>query len=205
MAGKDLNEVFKGFSSNQDEFEFSNVMDEVANSFEDLIDKLQKNIVKAGHADDDKHSTLLQSVVALPKFLGSRVVVEVRFEEHGLAVDKGTRPEGFNRENLKRMQPKIMDWINRRPKLQRVAMEMARRKGISDLSQAKKSLSYAIATNVLKRGTIKRFGYKGSNWFSKEVVGGGKVWEQQLKKKIAKALGMDCIVAFKIIAEDFKK
>ena len=45
-------------------------------------------------------------------------------------------------------------------------------------SKEKRSLSYAIATNILKNGTIKRFGYKGKKFLTIEIP--------QLEKDIAK-------------------
>jgi hypothetical protein len=180
-------------------------MDAVGQSFDDLIKRLKLNIKNAKHGDDENHSTLLQSVEALPKFLGSRLIIEVQFEDYGLKVDQGTPAEGYSKEKLRKLQPKILQWINNRPSLQRMAITMQQRKKMSSLPRAKQALSYAIATNVLKKGTIKRFGYKGSHWFSREITLGGNKWEDKLRKKIEKALGMDVIVQFKIIAEEFKK
>lgn len=201
---KSIKDTLKSFGSNESEFEFSNTIGTVAESFEDLIEKLKDNLRKAKHGDDEKHSQLLQSVVALPSFLGSKIIIEVKFEDYGLDVDKGTKPKGYNSANLKELTPKIADWISRRPKLIRASQEFQRKYRIKKTETARKSFTFLLTRAVLKRGTIKRFGYKGSNWFSKEIKNGGRTWEKQLKEKIAKALGQDVRIEFKIIAESFK-
>ena len=73
----------------------------------------------------------------------------------------------YTKEKRKALQPKILDWITSKPALQKIAKTQDERR----------SLSYAIATNILKNGTIKRFGYKGKKFLTIEIP--------QLEKDIA--------------------
>jgi len=79
-------------------------------------------------------------------------------EDYWKDVDEGTNPIGYTKENRKKLQPKIYDWIQNKPQLQ-AQVEASKRR----------SLSYAIATNILRRGTIKRFNYSGSRFLSREI------------------------------------
>lgn len=94
--------------------------------------------------------------------------IKVELEDYWKKIEQGTKPLGFTKENRKKLQPKIAEWIKNKPSLQaKVAAEDRR------------SLSYAIATNILKKGTIKRFNYKGYPFLTKEL--------DTFKKKILKA------------------
>jgi len=74
-------------------------------------------------------------------------------------LENGTKPKGYTKENRKQLQPRILAWINTKDSLLAIAND----------EKEKKSLSYAIATNILKNGTIKRFNYRGKKFLTDEL------------------------------------
>lgn len=206
----DIKEALKKFKSNEGEFEFSRTAGAVAESFEDLIRKLQDNIKKSKHGDDQGESVLGASVVAIPSILGSKVVVEVRFEKYGFYVNDGIRPK--QHKDHKQLIGAMLNYISRRPRLQRKANTLissgttktlkdgtVKKIGVIDAAKAKLTLAAMMSAKIYSKGT------KGSKWFTNEIQNGGQNWEKLLAEKIQKALGLDVTVQFKIIAEEFNK
>jgi acetate kinase len=62
--------------------------------------------------------------------------------------------------------------------------------------KAQKGLAFAIAKSMKKKGIIKRFGYKGSQFFT-SVIEDGRV--EHLKTDLLNALGEDVAVSLRII------
>lgn len=74
------------------------------------------------------------------------------------------------------------------------------KKGFKQLSKEKavKSFAFAIATNIAKKGTIKRFGYKGKN-FLKPVQNG---LAKRISQRLTEAFKKDFLGEIKIIAKE---
>lgn len=103
---------------------------------------------------------LSASIVPLPTEIQPGVVkIKIALEDYWKDIDEGTKPLGFSKENRKKLQPDILWWIANKPALQQIANTKAKQR----------SLSYAIATNILKKGTIKRFGYKGTGFVTNNM------------------------------------
>lgn len=116
-------------------------------------------------------NNLLQSIQPLPsKVSKDKITLVIEIEDYYKDVEEGTKPKGYSKENRKKLQPKILEWIGNKPELQRLAGDKLKQR----------SLSYAIATNILKKGTIKRFGYKGVPFLTSEIP--------QLQQDITNAL-----------------
>lgn len=207
MAGKyqskeQIASALKGLGSGSSELEFPSVNESIAQTFDDLIKQLRKNlsIVKNGQksTDDQNESNLGTSIDPLPiKIMGSKIFIELKFNDYGFDLDKGTRPHA---PPVKAM----VSWIASRPSLQRIAIGIDNKKKIKNLAQTKLSLAFAIQQNIKKKGTVKRYGYRGTGWFS-NAVGDGKKFEEQLAKKVSIALGKDVELKLKIMANEINK
>lgn len=96
----------------------------------------------------------------------------------------------------------IMTWIKKKPIA--VSLTKKRKQTLSSLKnkrvkkalkqiskeQATKSLAFAIATNISKKGTIKRFGYKGKDFLTPvkdDLVG-------RIKSRLTEAFKKDFII-----------
>ena len=131
-----------------------------------FIKRVKDNIV---NFQFDASGNLMQSITPLPTSVNGNIVkITIEIEDYWKDLEEGTKPKGYSKEKRKALQPRILDWINNKPALQKIAKTQ----------EEKRSLSYAIATNILKNGTIKRFGYKGKKFLTIEIP--------QLEKDIAK-------------------
>ena len=156
--------------------------DEASKVLDDFINKVEK----AGTVDQsvlkfiqrvkdnilefqfDASGNLMQSITPRPSVRNGNIVkIIIEIEDYWKDLEDGTKPKGYSKEKRKTLQPKILDWITSKPALQKIAKTQDERR----------SLSYAIATNILKNGTIKRFGYKGKKFLTIEIP--------QLEKDIA--------------------
>lgn len=123
-----------------------------------FIQKVKDNLERFGH---NTSKTLQSSIIGLPtKQISSGVWrVSVEAESYWKDVDEGTKPQGYSKEARNKLQAKIYYWILEKPQLMSIAKN----------NNIRRSLSYAIATNILKKGTIQRFGYKGSKFLTSEL------------------------------------
>ena len=146
MAG--LDELIEKLDNND-------ISDDAVNNF---LKRVKENLAKFGFVAS---GNMYQSLKTLPTTrVGRRITaVNIEAEDYWEDLEKGTKPKGYTKENRKKLQPKILEWINTKESLLRIAGN----------EKSKKSLSYAIATNILKNGTIKRFGYKGKPFLTMEV------------------------------------
>lgn len=135
--------------------------DSIDTSLNDSINKflkrVKKNIYKYGF---DASGNLYQSLKSLPtKKRDGLLTARVEIADYWEDLENGTKPKGYTKENRKQLQPRILAWINTKDSLLAIAKD----------EKEKKSLSYAIATNILKNGTIKRFNYRGKKFLSDEL------------------------------------
>jgi len=101
------------------------------------------------------------------------------------------------------MVDSLENWIQQRPSLTSVARSwqstykekgvIKQRKTKISFDEAKKSLAFVIKKNIHKRGIIKRFGYKGSKFFT-NVINDGRV--QKLEQDLANELGKEIKIVF---------
>ena len=162
QSSKELDEFFNNLQDNIENVEPDNLQIVI----QDFIKKVQKNLKEN---DLEASGKLSASIQPLPIQKEPGVLkVSIEIEDYWRQVEEGTKPLGYTKENRKKLQPKILRWIKEKPSLQ------------SKVEASKRlSLSYAIATNILKKGTIKRFNYKGFPFLTKEL--------DTFKKQILKA------------------
>lgn len=60
----------------------------------------------------------------------------------------------------------IMNWITNKP----IKIRQSNRESGASVLAKRKKLAYAISKNIAKKGTIKRFGYKGSKFLSSVIT-----------------------------------
>lgn len=123
-----------------------------------FLDRVKKNLEEFGFVAS---GNMFQSLKALPSTKKGKNISEVNIEaeDYWEDLEKGTKPKGYSKDERKKLQPKILEWIKAKPSLQELA----------GTAEKQRSLSYAIATNILKKGTIKRFGYKGKPFLTQEI------------------------------------
>ena len=133
----------------------------------EFLKRVKRNLEEFGFVAS---GNMFQSLKALPSTKKGKNIsaVNIEAEDYWEDLEKGTKPKGYSKEERKKLQPKILEWIKYKPSLQELAGS----------AEKQRSLSYAIATNILKKGTIKRFGYKGKPFLTMEIP--------QLKEDIIK-------------------
>jgi len=133
----------------------------------EFLKRVKRNLEEFGFVAS---GNMFQSLKALPSTKKGKYIsaVNIEAEDYWQDLENGTKPKGFSKEERKKLQPKILEWIKSKPSLQELAGS----------AEKQRSLSYAIATNILKNGTIKRFGYRGKPFLTQEIP--------QLKEDIIK-------------------
>jgi len=170
-VSKGVSHIVDKLAKDIDDFEFgkSEDIDVVIQQF---IDRCRQNLEEN---DLNASQVLSQSIKSLPRVTSNGVLkLRIELEDYWRDVDEGTKPKGATKENIAKLLPDIVRWIGKKPSVQ--------------LSKIKKreTLAYLITRAILKKGTIKRFGYKGSKFLSSELPGFKeniiKVLEQQITK-----------------------
>lgn len=141
-----------------EKFDFAKKSDgEVEDILLTFIENLKRNLEEDG---TEASGALKASIAPLPVEVASgKIKIRVELDPHWKDVDQGQKPKGMSEANLKALQPKIFNWIQEKGSLAQIA----------DDKTLKRSLSFAIAKSILKKGTIKRFGYKGSRFVTREL------------------------------------
>jgi len=124
----------------------------------EFLKRVKRNLEEFGFVAS---GNMYQSLKALPSTKKGKFISEVNIEaeDYWQDLENGKKAKGFSKEERKKLQPKILEWIKSKPSLQELAGSV----------EKQRSLSYAIATNILKNGTIKRFGYKGKPFLTQEI------------------------------------
>jgi hypothetical protein len=195
---RELNQMLKTISD-RDAFVFPAVMGTVADVVDEYIGTWRNNLERFNNNASEQ---LAQSISALPIDIdGKRIIVNISFNDYGLEVDRGTRPKGFTKERRNKLVPNIIKWIYSKPSLQSIASQSAKKRSLNTGHPKKllkevavSSLAFAISTNILKKGTLANFGYKGSRWFSRELDS----FKNELTNRMRQALGRDISINFSI-------
>lgn len=160
--------LIKSFDNLTDVDYLDNPIDNAVRTF---ITKLKTQLEQDGTEASGKLSA---SIRPLPTLQGQGVLkIRIELEDYWKDINDGTKPKGFTKENRKKLQPSILYWIANKPSLQQIA----------GTEKKKRSLSYAIATNILKKGTIKRFGYKGTGFVTNNL----EKFKQDIIKQLEEA------------------
>lgn len=181
-ANTEILKILKGLGTEKEEFTFLSTRDAIAETITDYIKKWQDNLKKEKHNASNKLSQSIGEGLKI-KVLGTKFNISFSLEDYWENTDKGEKAKGFTLDKRKKLQSSILKWL--------VAKE-----GIGESNRDKiKSMSYAISTNILKKGTLARFkgGGKGTKWFSREIDN----FERDLSNKVSQALGKDVDIVLK--------
>ena len=132
-----------------------------------LNDALRKELTEKQAVATKQLRSSIDSTQAVP--IADGVSVSIVMNDYYQRVEEGTTPKQWADE-VKRVgfQRKIQDleeWISAKG----IQVRQNKKQSGQSVLDARRSLAYAIASKIAKRGTIKRFGYKGAN-FIKDVL-----------------------------------
>jgi hypothetical protein len=164
-----------------------------------------KVIVRALRKELTEDSTvasrkLLASIRPDVKIFGNRFEAQFLMEDYWENVDKGQKP------GTKPSVDKILRWMQlkkivpaqplgriRKLKASGVRASLANRFGKKVFKDRRLALAEKIANAIYRKGTIKRFGYKGSGF----VTDYTKTLEQRMTQSIREATGKDITIQLK--------
>jgi hypothetical protein len=160
----------------EDLLPFTNLFDTLARSVAAVIAELQDSLKeKKANAT----GSLSQSILATPdEQTRDRVSININYNAYGNDADKGRKAEGFSKDKRNKLQPNIYKWVISPGKAQAFS-------SVASNKQQARSLSYAIATNILKKGT------KGNKWLTDVTGKNNERLNKFISQEISKALGKD--------------
>lgn len=153
-----------------------------------IIREFKKQLAEDGAIASRK---LTQSIRPEIKLFGTTYVMEIKMEDYWKEVDKGQKP------GTKPDVQKILKWM-RHKGIQPAPSKLSFHKPRS--SRAKKvykdrrlALAERIANAIYRKGTIKRFGYKGTGFVSDYTA----TLTAKMRDSIARATGKDIAIEIK--------
>lgn len=167
------------------------ILDEAKIVLESFAVELENDLInaikEAGHGGVGGQSAIAGSISYKVFNQNQTLFFELSIADYYKYIDKGTGKATKRSGGGERMAGSLEQWINQRSKLRAVAVQLqssydkktegggkvkiTRKTPISYL-QAQKQLAWMIKKNIHKKGIIKRFGYKGSGFFTKTLNDG---------------------------------
>ncbi len=147
-----------------------------------IVDALRKEVTR----DDTRASgKLLASISPKISILGDKFVLEINMEDYWKSVDEGTKP------GVKPDVNKILKWMRHKgivPAPTKTSLTAGRTKrGKKIFKDRRLALAERIAFAIQRKGTIKRFGYKGSGFVTEYL----STLEGRMMESIREATGKD--------------
>lgn len=167
---------------------------------EDLVNDLKQSIIAKGHGSSTNNASDQSSLIGSVKYKifgrDTNVTFSLSMADHYKYIDQGTKKAGKKGGGGKKMVSSLEDWIQGKSQLREVVKKnqlfykdengkFKPRKNKLKYSKALSSFAYAVKKSIHKRGIIKRFGYRGSLFYS-SVINDGRV--EKLKKDISLVL-----------------
>ena len=121
-----------------------------------IIDKLKES---ARQKDLKATNNLIQSISAdYPSITPQGIEIEISMADYWERVEDGQKPGTWP------YMPSLIQWVGAKASVKRIALE---RKGKNQTVQkAIESFASVVAKKIHSKGTIKRFGYKGSGFIA---------------------------------------
>lgn len=161
---------------------FTNTLDILVRVVGTVMAEMQDSLVKK---NSNATGSLSQSIIAEPSESSKeKVSVKIFYNKYGEDLDKGRGAEGFNKDKRNKLQPAIYKWVISPGK------QSAFGSYASDKKKAR-SLSYAIATKILKKGT------KGNKWLTDVIGENNEKLNKFISSELSKALKRDVEVVIK--------
>lgn len=164
----------------------------------EIIKNLKKNLQDEGLMASRK---LFQSVRFNPiKVLGSKFELQIVMEDYWKSVDEGTKPGTMPDVNkiLRWMQHKRIQVAQPRKRIGQIKSfsvtgRLKRKLKVKAFADRRLQVAQKIAKAIHRKGTIKRFGYKGSEFMTSYL---DWTFEERLRQDITKAIGKDINIQF---------
>lgn len=162
-----------------------NAIIDALNDFgEQLIQDTAASLRRKKHTDASGQSGLIGSARFTLRRTGSQLEFIFTMADYWEAVDKG-RGKGKRQPPIK----PLLDWLARR-NVNGLAIYRSKLKNPAKsrvkFKDAQRSLAFAIAKDVARKGTIRRFGYRGSRFFS-ELIEDGRL--ERLSEDLSEIIG----------------
>lgn len=164
-----------------------------------IVASLRKEITQ----DDTKASgRLLASIRPQVKIFGNKFVMEIVMEDYWKSVDQGTKP------GTKPDVNKILKWMRHKGiqpspvtrtnsgnviSTLKASGKLKRKLSKKIFKDRRLALAERIANAIQRKGTIKRFGYKGSGFVTEYI----QTLEQKMTQSIKEATGKDITIQIK--------
>jgi hypothetical protein len=169
---------------------------------QDLASDTITSLKNKGHAPMGQ-SGLAGSIRYKVSIKGNSIELTLSMDEYWKYIDKGTKgaKKRGSAADRERMVKSLEDWISTH-NINPLAIYKSKLKNPDKskvkFADAKKSLAWAIKKAINKRGIIKRFGYRGSEFFS-SLLDDGRV--SQLEESLTLLMGEKVQVDIRQILE----
>jgi hypothetical protein len=172
--------------------EFEKVIDIFEIFGEKLIIDSKKSLQAKGHVSGGGQSGLLGSFKYRIRETKTGIIFSFSMADYGEYIDTGTRPAKKTGSGGNKMIESLNAWQTGK-NINALAIYKSKLKNPSkskvNFKKAQRSLSYAIKKNIHKKGIIKRFGYKGSRFFTSLLKDGRvQIFEKELSKEVGKSV-----------------
>lgn len=160
----------------------------------DLIESLKKNQHTGSGGQSSKLAGTMQYTVFGKE---QSLFFEFSMADYGNYIDAGTRGAKVRGTGGKKMKDSILEWMEGKNMTGNFALNIYRsklknpNKSKVSFEKAENSLAWAIKKKINKKGIIKRFGYKGSNWFS-DVINDGRI--DKLADNLSELFGREVVI-----------
>lgn len=163
-----------------------------------LVSDSYESLKKFGHTANGQSSLFGKFRYQVKRSSNGNLTFFFYMPPQGDFIDVGTKGAKRKGTGGEAMVKSLEDWIQARSSLTSVANRLRteykvkgivhkREKAIS-FQAAKHNLAYAIKRSINKKGIIKRFGYKGSGFFT-SLLKDGRI--QKFEEALAKELGTE--------------
>lgn len=173
--GGGLKSAIQSLSQDKDAslYDFTQTEKAIADYLYTVINRLKKSLKEK---DNIARGTLEQSIDPTEiSSVGGKYIVAIKYEDYGVGVDEGTKPNGWSKEAQGKMMPSIYRWMSNKQSLRSIATDNRR----------KYSFVYNVTRSILRKGT------KGSGWLSDVIGQKGEILEAELSKVLSSVLGRD--------------
>lgn len=172
-----------GISQNGKTGEFPSLYAALIDIFDDVVGQLRNSAEAKGL---DASGNLLASITFRPEVLGDTMRFQLILPDYYKWVDEGRKPGKFPP-----IEP-ILQWMKQKG----IVPRNTRGKRLKTTDKSLKNLAYIIRRSIAKKGTIKRFGYRGSNFYT-DVIPSEKDFVRKITAQIADAARKDIVVQLK--------
>jgi len=173
----------------------------LANRISFAIQNMKQNLLEKDERGFNSVASrvLLQSIDLNFQVFGSRIEANIVMEDYWKAVDEGTKPGTMPdvQKILRWMQHKRIVPAQARKRIPQIKAfsitgRLKRKLKVKAFKDRRLALAEKIANAIKRKGTIKRFGYKGSEFMTSYL---DWTFEERLREDISKAIGQDITIS----------